>query len=246
MKAQVVKFPRRLPRWWYSRHARFGLPKKHSISGCVVACSHRSSMERVHLDMDFKTEYATAADFCSLFHRYMVSLYQLAFLLTANHETAERVFVSSLEECVDGNPVFKEHAHRWAKRVIITSAIRVIAPVSSADGARSIDETSNLPSPLDAPEQAVTGLPAFARFVFIMTVLEKVSIAECAVLLRSTREDVTQARICTLQDIALKKVRGQHSKSMQPAATFATEPPGSQSWDLEGDRVEAVCCTMIA
>ena len=58
----------------------------------------------------------------------MDGLYLLAFLLTANSETAEQCFISSFEECIEGIAVNDEWAHSWAKRVVIKNAIRLVAP----------------------------------------------------------------------------------------------------------------------
>ena len=49
----------------------------------------------------------------------MNRLYLLAFLLTADHTTAEKCFVWGLEDSKKGNLVFKEWAQSWARRTII-------------------------------------------------------------------------------------------------------------------------------
>ena len=67
--------------------------------------------------------YATATDFCAVFKAHSDDLYQLAFLLTADHEKAEQCFVSGLEDSVTENHVFKDWAHSWAKRAIVRNAI---------------------------------------------------------------------------------------------------------------------------
>ena len=72
--------------------------------------------------------YANSDDFRRIFDENMNSLYLLAFLLTADHGKAEQCFVSGLEDAVEGNPVFKEWAHSWARRVIIQNAVRLINP----------------------------------------------------------------------------------------------------------------------
>jgi hypothetical protein len=72
--------------------------------------------------------YATSVEFCELFAREMKSLSLLSLLLTAKHENAEECFVSSLDKCLQGNSVFKEWAHSWAKRMIVKNAIQMIAP----------------------------------------------------------------------------------------------------------------------
>ena len=65
------------------------------------------------------TPYASSDDFRRVFDEDMNSLYLLSFLLTADREKAEQCFVSGLEDAVEGNPVFKEWARSWARRVII-------------------------------------------------------------------------------------------------------------------------------
>jgi hypothetical protein len=54
------------------------------------------------------TRYASTSDFDRIFHEEKDSLYQLSFLLTADHEKAQQCFVSGLEDSVKGNAVFKE------------------------------------------------------------------------------------------------------------------------------------------
>src|ERR1700730_5855266 len=71
------------------------------------------------------TQYANCADFERLFNHERNSLYQLSFLLPADGERADQCFVSGLDGAVDGNPVFKEWARSWARRVIIQNAVRM-------------------------------------------------------------------------------------------------------------------------
>src|ERR1700734_1321289 len=81
--------------------------------------------------------YASSADFCRIFDEDMNDLYLLSFLLTADREKAEQCFVSGLEDAVEGNPVFKEWARSWARRVIIVNAVRVINPRPMEENGRS-------------------------------------------------------------------------------------------------------------
>ena len=59
--------------------------------------------------------YATREDFIKVFHEDMNGLYQLSFLLTGDHEKAEKCFVAGFEDCVKENRVFRERARSWAK-----------------------------------------------------------------------------------------------------------------------------------
>lgn len=155
------------------------------------------------------TPYASADDFRQVFDEKMNSLYLLGFLLTADQEKAEQCFVSGLEDAVEGNPVFKEWAQSWARRVVILNAVRILRPrpEDGNGGARSsFDPVNNngkaLPSPLQAEIAAVLGLEPFARFVYVITVLERYSDQECSVLLGSTRRDVVAARTHAFQQLA--------------------------------------------
>jgi len=74
------------------------------------------------------TAYATSTDFCRIFESDMNRLYLLAFLLTTDHASAEKCFVSGLEDSKTGSVVFKDWAQSWARRTIIASAIRMIHP----------------------------------------------------------------------------------------------------------------------
>src|SRR6202041_3815734 len=82
--------------------------------------------------------YASSADFCRIFDEDMNDLYLLSFLLTADREKAEQCFVSGLEDAVEGNPVFKEWARTWARRVIIVNAVRAINPRPKEENPASI------------------------------------------------------------------------------------------------------------
>jgi hypothetical protein len=72
--------------------------------------------------------YASSDDFRRAFHKETDSLYRPAFLLTADAETAQQCLVSELEDSINGNPVFKDWAHSWARRTIIQNAFRAINP----------------------------------------------------------------------------------------------------------------------
>lgn len=140
--------------------------------------------------------YAVDADFCRIFEKEMDRLYLLSFLLTAEHAMAEECFVRGLEDSAKSNRVFKEWARSWARRMIIQNAIRLIRP-------RSTDKHVSNPDHSGEPIQVATivELPAFERFVLVMTMLERYSNRECALLLGSTAGEVAAARSRALQQI---------------------------------------------
>ncbi len=141
--------------------------------------------------------YATGADFCRIFQVDMNRLYLLSFLLTGDRSLAEKCFVRGLEDAGKGNPVFKEWARSWARRTIIQKAIEIVQPRPGEVTARGPSGTG--PEP---PELAgVRDLPAFERFVFVMSVLERNSDQECSLLLDCSRTAVAAARTRALQQI---------------------------------------------
>src|SRR5207342_3739939 len=98
---------------------------------------------------------------------------------------AEECFVTGVEESTKGRRVFKEWARSWARRTIIQSAIRLIAPLQ-----RTGRTTRNTVSPrglnyvplaLEAEVCAILELASRERFVFVMLVLERYSEHDCSI-----------------------------------------------------------------
>lgn len=149
--------------------------------------------------------YATAADFEQIFTEDMSGLYLLSFLLAGDRDKAEKCFVAGIGESTKGNPVFKEWARSWARRSIIQSAIRLIAPQQHSESAmrnsavaRTMDK---LPLVLQTEVSAILELAPLERFVFVMSALERYSDHDCSILLGCARRDVTAARARALQQL---------------------------------------------
>jgi len=141
------------------------------------------------------TPYATRADFCRVFREDMNRLYLLSFLLTGDRDLAEQCFVGGLRMSSEGNPVFKEWAGSWARRTIIQNAIEMIRPRMGDAGTPAVPGRGDGQGVIDRPEIAkIVELPAFERFAFVMSVLERYSDQECSVLLGCSRREVMEAR----------------------------------------------------
>jgi hypothetical protein len=134
--------------------------------------------------------FATRPDICRIFQEDMHPLYLLAFLLTANHARAEQCYVESMENVINGNPVFKEWARSWIKRNVIQSAIRMVF----CESTQLQDRDTWHESPLRCVIDTVTQLAPLMRFAFVMSVLERYSDCECSRLLNCTVPDVIDAR----------------------------------------------------
>jgi DNA-directed RNA polymerase specialized sigma24 family protein len=152
--------------------------------------------------------YASREDFRRIFDEDSIGLYQLSFLLTSNPEKAQRCFVSGFDDCATGNPVFREWARSWAKRTIVQNAIEELKPQPrhsnsplSATIFPNIDQLSRGPDE-HFEIDAVLGLEDFERFVFVMSILERYSDHECALLLGCSVQQVREACARALQRMA--------------------------------------------
>jgi len=163
-------------------------------------------------------EYAMVEDFQRIFQENMASLYLLALLLTGDHDKAEQCFIAGIEETVQANQVFKVWAHKSARRAIIQNAIRALKPHPDAESA-SLSATDSVckrsRTLIDSDLCHVLALDDFERFVFVMSVLERISDLECGVLLGYSVEKVREARVQALLQIAAAWVR--HRETQMPA-----------------------------
>jgi hypothetical protein len=149
------------------------------------------------------TAYATGTDCWNLLTDEMHSLYLLSFLLTADLDKAEQCFVSGMGECKEEIGVFMAWAQGWARRTIFKRAIRIImpAPEHTDDFSFPILKGSAASGKTNLFD-AIVGLNAFERFVYVMSVLEKQSDEDCSTLLRCSRLDVIIARALALERLA--------------------------------------------
>jgi hypothetical protein len=161
--------------------------------------------------------YATHEDFHAIFSEDLKQLYQLSFLLTRDTAKAERCLVVGLEECVKGNPVFREWARSWAKRVIIQNAIRETKPRPIHSNSRlsdaSFSDIDELWSARDGhfALEAVLNLEDFERFVFTMSILEHYSDHDRALLLACSVREILEARAHALREL----MESSHRVSLQ-------------------------------
>ncbi len=155
-----------------------------------------------------RATYAARKDFCRIFAEDQTSLYLLSLVLTANSEKGEQCFVAGLEDSIHGNPVFKEWARSWSKRMIIKNAIRLISPAPGQIAPGQIGTTQLVSDQqVLAPDMggvltAVLRLAPFERFAFVMSTLEGYSMQECSILLNCTKQEVAEAQGRALQRLA--------------------------------------------
>jgi DNA-directed RNA polymerase specialized sigma24 family protein len=153
--------------------------------------------------VNFRTDYASRADFCEVLERDLKPLYLLAFLLTADHNKAEQCFIATVEQALDRPAVFKEFARSWIKRSLINRAIGVVCPTSaSSTEIRDLWTTRESSAGGEDEINAVTQFPPLERFVFVMSILESYSDWECSLLIGCTTKDVAEARRRALRKIS--------------------------------------------
>jgi DNA-directed RNA polymerase specialized sigma24 family protein len=164
-----------------------------------------------------RSAYATAADFEQIFTEGMGALYLLSFVLTGDREKAEQCFVSGVEECARGNRVFKEWARSWARRTIVRSAIRLVAPLQQSENAMrnsaAAGTLDNMPLVSQGELSAILGLKPLERFVFVMSALAGYSDHDCSVLLGCSPRNVIAARERALQRLGMLMKSPPNSRS---------------------------------
>jgi DNA-directed RNA polymerase specialized sigma24 family protein len=149
---------------------------------------------------DTVNQYATDDDFCKVFREELDSLYQLSFLMTGDHENAERCLLAGLEDCYRSNHVFRDSALSWARYTIIRNGIRELQPRPNGNRSRqaetALPSRGNLPYFLDDyfKTEAVLALEDIERVVFVISVLERYLDHDCAILLGCSLPEIRQAR----------------------------------------------------
>ena len=177
--------------------------------------------ESTHIFDDRATTYATGTDCCKILTDEMHSLYLLSFLLTADHEKAEQCFVSGMGQGEEEIGVFMAWARGQARRTILQRAIWTIMPVPERTSDFSFDSLiGSAASGETNLFDAIVRLNAFERFVYVMSVLENQSDADCSTLLRCSQQDVIIART-----LALERLANTYDTSHQPALAVGTWRP---------------------
>src|SRR5208282_3046394 len=175
--------------------------------------------------------YATTDDFQRLFAREMTDLFRLSLHLTADAEKAESCLILAMRECFANSTVAKEWALIWARRMVVCNAIRLVLGTERTIPRDACNEAG--PDfhfqPGDYRIEAlreslsILALPDFDRLVFVISVLERYSILDCALLLGKSPKDVNEARVRAITQIVSSEERNRHESS----TTSPTSPHGA-------------------
>lgn len=147
--------------------------------------------------------HARKEEFVSLFERERVSLEGLALLLTGNSEAAKRCLVRAFRDCTASSSVSNEWMLGWTRRMVIRSAIRLFMGSGNQSSVNANDDADDelvafFPdddwSRAFAGYGSIASLPDLDRFVFVICVIERYSMLDCALLLRRSPRDINEAR----------------------------------------------------
>ena len=149
-------------------------------------------------------EYACKEDFASVFESERAGLQRLALLLTANSEAVKRCLIRAFRECTASSSVSKGWVLSWTRRSVIRgNAIGlVMCPSEVTRWVNANDDVgiagqsfSQDDSPgAIAESKSILDLPELDRFVFVICVLERYSMHDCALLLGRSPRDISEAR----------------------------------------------------
>jgi hypothetical protein len=177
--------------------------------------------------------HATTDDFQRIFAREMTGLFRLSLQLTADAGEAERCLILAMRECFANSTVSKEWALIWARRMVVRNAIRLV--LETEDGMPNDVRSEAGPDfhfqsreyRIEALRDslAILELPDFDRLVFVICVLERYSILDCALLLKRSPKDVNDARMRAINQVVSAEELNRHEST----TTFPTSLYGACS-----------------
>lgn len=151
------------------------------------------------------------------FEEQSSEFYWLAYLLTGDSDCAVQAFTSALEFDDAPTPVFREFMISWARRLVIASALATVAvklrasslrfeQAESDDMARhaSFSSSPGMSSQdLTKPElhRLLLAIDLFPRCGLLLTIFEKLSVKDAALLLNADERLVRRAQASALIDL---------------------------------------------
>jgi hypothetical protein len=180
-----------------------------------------------------KSLYATGEDFEQLFAKETTDLLRLSLHLTADAEKAESCLVLAIKDCLFRSSVSKHRVHIWARRMVIRNAVRLIWGTPNDIGDDSALEFRLQPSdyPLAVLREsvAILTLPDLDRLAFVICMLERYSILDCALLLGKTPQEVHKAILrATDQVVSVEERNDRHGAASSLRNAYGVFSDGRQ------------------
>jgi DNA-directed RNA polymerase specialized sigma24 family protein len=140
------------------------------------------------------------------------NLHWLAFLLTGNREVSIDIAVEAIASGDLASPRFTGWMRSWSRRIVMAKALTAQRSEIAASARRTESapaERGSLPKgwSLDAGtskariEEALLAIEIFPRAAVVLTVLERVAVADAAVLLDSSEELVRKGQAIGLRQM---------------------------------------------
>jgi DNA-directed RNA polymerase specialized sigma24 family protein len=184
-----------------------------------------------------KNLYATPEDFEQLFAKQKIELLRLSLQLTANAAKAEMCLILAMRDCLFRSTVSKDRVRTWARRMVIRNAIHLVWGTPNELADESGFEFQLQPSclPLEALQDSVEilTLPNLDRLAFVICVLERYSILDCALLVGKSPREVYDAMARAKRHLLPVKLRSHDQAAAELGSMYgyhrgqATELNGS-------------------
>ncbi len=190
-----------------------------------------------------KARYATSQDFEGLFAKENIDLLGLALHLTADAEKTERCVILAMRDCLSRSSIAKDRIHGWARRMVMRNAIRLVwgtpNDILSESGVEFHLQPSGFAVEALRDSVAILTLPDFDRLAFVICVLERYSILDCALLLRRAPQEVNDAIVRATNHVLPVEERTRHSATAQ----LAGEMYGA--FCSQGNSLEGSCGSIL-
>jgi DNA-directed RNA polymerase specialized sigma24 family protein len=167
-------------------------------------------------------------------HKHAADLYKLAYLLTGERGASVEVTLEALDFDGDPSSFFSSWMMAWSRRVVIAKALAAIRGELAASARRTASKRGEKPdlpprtwaldrdtSPAQL-ERALLAIDMFPRCVLLLSVFERMSIEDAAILLDGTPDLVRKARIFALRQLTRNLGRMQGWTSAEPESYVIT------------------------
>jgi hypothetical protein len=147
-------------------------------------------------------EHVTVDEIRAAFAKDLDGLFQLAFLLTGDVDRAAYCIEITVRACMHSQWMLKDQLAGCVRNTVIRNGIRIVdefdgdrigevRPRRSAASGLQIGRAS-FPESVDL--RGILELSDFDRLVYVLCVLEHVSMLDCAMFLGTTRQEVRDAQ----------------------------------------------------
>lgn len=148
-----------------------------------------------------------------IFEEQAAELHWLAYLLTGSHDRGIRAVTKALDSEDYGNPTMADFMMSWSRKLVIGASLETIRPQLQESARRTKLAEDPDPAtvialrptgPMTTPEfeSALLSIDLFPRCALLLTVFEKLSLDDAAVLLNVDKALVRKARSQGLLELA--------------------------------------------